>query len=496
MGRRPKLLGAVVGLGLTVCAAGTAFTTAYGADSLPRRVSVLNSGPAVAAIITANPPVRRIRVPVAGDPGPCGPERVGKSLAACLNQFIENKNDANALHFDIDAGDYLLTETIFLFRRDHVRFSGAGVDKTILRMDRSLEQTRSGKIDLVFTFNMIDSSWISLRDMTLIGSNLSGQRAVGVCPTSGAKVHHITLSGLKVSDFTSYVFIAGRAIPDQQLTQRALSGRAGPVRFRKYLDANPRSDACAGSVSDLQLRNSDIRLQNVAFYLVPYSSWGATENATPVNWRELADTARSGNQRFVVRGNRFTTDSEAVSSVIKVQGSGDLRIEGNTFDAAKFTRVFEHGAAINIAANLNNVIVRNNHIRFPANHQWPTQGLVVQSGFGRHDQFGVGANRIAVPAQNVNILENNFDYALIMVNDTCLCRPDRRCLSAFCDNMDAAQRDGREALDNIVITGNRRNGMEGQDQQLVARLCAINSRNWKWLDTVSCRENVSIKYGP
>lgn len=442
-----------------------------------------------------SPPIQSVAIPAAGDSGPCGFERVSTELATCLNEHIENKPQDITLQFDIAAGDYLLTETVFLFQRSHVRFVGAGAQHTVLRMDETLETTRSGKIDLAFTFNVIDSSWVSVRDLALSGNNLSGQRAVGVCPTAGRHISHVEMANVEVSEFGSYVFIAGRSIPDQSIAARNFSTRPGPARFGAFAEASAAPTVCGGTVSDIALQDSDVSFQDVAFYLVPYSALDATHTTTVANWLAQADDARAANTRFTVTGNTFRASIEgaAVSSAIKAQGGSDLRIKSNTIDANGFTEVFGDGAAINIASNMRDVSIRNNTINFPNNHTWPERGVAIHSGFGQHAQFGVGTNQITLPAQRVEVVDNAFVNSQIIAIDSCRKGHGQADLTAFCLDVDAAQAALGAKYDDILITENTRNGKLGEDAVLVTTLC---ERGAVSLSRVTCRENVSIRHAP
>ena len=438
-------------------------------------------------------PQRLVSIPAVGDDGPCGTQRAATELATCLNEHIEAKSPDVELKFDIAAGEYLLTESVFLFERSDVSFVGAGAGETVLRMDQALENSRSGKIDLAFTFNVINSSRVSLRDLSLEGANLSGQRAVGVCPTAGRHVSKVEMANVSVSEFPAYVLISGRSIPDQSIADRNFSTRPGPARFMAFADASDSPTVCGATVSDIALRDSEVSFQDVVFYVVPYSGWNATQATTIADWPSQADQARTGNTRFAVTGNhlRAAINDAVVDSAIKAQGAGNMRIEGNTIDANGFNQVFGGGAAINIAANMRNVLVRDNTIVFPENHDSPERGLAIHSGFGRHAQFGVGTNQVTVPAQHVEVVGNTFVNAHIVAIDSCRKGSGQEDLSEFCSDVDAAQETVRDKVDDILISDNIHNGRAGEDAALVSTLCGLGAVS---RSTVTCRENVSIRY--
>lgn len=403
-------------------------------------------------------------------------------LAQCVNTLIETKT-TEPLRIQIRAGTYSLSDTILIFQRDDVIIQGStrpdGKNQVTLVPSPELLPTRDGRVLQYFLMNIINSQRITIQGLNLNGMSPthSGLRGIAVCPVASQQISGIEIRNLEASRFSNIFTLVGNSYDDHLLS--VMNGPAytpGITRLKEYLQSLPDTQRyCTGSTSNVKFESNQLSLENVGFYVIPYTSKttanrilrsSSTEdphNPGLEDWKALVDEIADKHTGIVIRNNTFTakfstspgrSQQESLThSAVKIHYTQGLVIDGNTFDAGNNLRyTFGGGAAVNLSAGARNTVITNNKIIFPNNHAYKSHGIGIWSGHQTHSLYGVGTIGLFSAALNTRIANNHFVNGLIRVWDACVNSPQKPNTTWFCDDMNATP--GHAKNDDIVVSGN------------------------------------------
>jgi len=416
----------------------------------------------------------------------CKKENIYQELDECINQLVENKKPGDELRINILEGNYLIDNTIFIFQREGIAISGEGRDKTIIKLDNSI--LRKGMIDKSFIINIIDSNNIAIEGIGFDGSSLSGQRGIGICPTGDNVIDGIEIKGNSVKDLKYWFVIIGNSHPEKYLgPTSSLSEREGPQRFKEYLEQVEENQYCSGNVKNVLFKNNVLNLHAVGFYLAPYSYQKTKDRVmNPESWIEVGEDVSNKNTNYRITNNYFIASYDGeLHSFMKVHSFNGMVIEGNTFDAKNFNKVFCDGAAINLGINGNNIGIKENKIIFPENHKCPAHGVGVKSYISDHQTFGYGDKKLTPPTKDVLIQENEFKNSKIRFFDCC----SRDWGAEYCEDLDNNQIKGNKKYQDINLIKNKLNGNYA-NQELIHIVSRDEEGSW----VKNCRTNLVIEY--
>ena len=338
-----------------------------------------------------------------------------------------------------------------VFQKTNITIQGApapsdgGASPTEITFETYDEATSAPAAPLQFFAHIIDSSNITIADLTLDGGGhmLHG---FGICPLGGDPAnptHDITIEGITAQGFLNFFTVAGQTVGREYLFGSSANAMLAPVYAFTGKTSDPSNPAqyCGGAIQNLTFQNNDLSLLSVGFYATPLSvreadnysglespfligdgSDGGAADAGRTDWRSVVGPTSGANSGWYVGNNRFVaaidpsyhpplandngryeyTDqmSGYFHSGLKIQGTTGLTIENNTLSVgANNPDMFAHGAGFNIAFDNLNLTIRNNQLTFASNYHYPGNALVVESGFILHPYYGVGALTYTQPAQ-------------------------------------------------------------------------------------------------
>jgi hypothetical protein len=396
----------------------------------------------------------------------------------------------------------------------------------------SISQSTSAPAPLLkFFAEVIDSSGISFSDLSLDGGGVQTFSGFGICPLGGDTdnpTHDITIERITASNFLNFFTLVGQTTGQEYLhglskdpSLQAVFQFTGP----KSADPTAPHQFCSGPVQNVTFQNNTLHLKSVGFYAVPLTvaqsnGYGGLQapflvgngtqpgiaNGALTDWHDVLASSSSQNSGFYVGNNQFIVDIDPsfngyqnqldgyFHSMIKVQGTAGIIIENNTINAMQNTDVFAKGAALNIAFDNANPVIRGNQLIFPVDYKHPDSGIVVESGFLLHPFYGLGwlsytqqgQNRIpmltsagtaavgkdpdvkygieglAGPSLGVQIKDNVLSNVFMVVNACCdnavnssnpiLAWGD---VTDFCRDMDAHQSPGDPKQDVWNVSGNK-----------------------------------------
>lgn len=378
-------------------------------------------------------------------------------LAQCINRLLEEKKVAEEkVIITIEPGEYTLDYPIIIFQKNGVEIRGeSAISKphiVVALLDSSTPPKR--QVDkkrpiFFYTINIIDSQDITIDNIDLTSPpTLTGQRAIVACPTKETIIRGITISRNVLSDFTAYNVLLGRVYSEEMLEgvsklDDVLADSdptlAAEKRFISFLKNDPNNRVCGGGVSDVVFKDNTINMRTVGFYTDPYTAYQTRdytikmkipgENPTidekTNEWNVVEERATSLSANYQVTGNRFVTrdnlsEVEAkdyLHSAIKIQGNKNFLFENNTITTGTGVhnlKVFGAGAGLNIASGMEHVSVSNNEFIFDQNHQYKV-AINIHNYFGYHKWFGLGRDKLTVPAKNIYIESNKLINSRIAI---------------------------------------------------------------------------------
>lgn len=391
----------------------------------------------------------------------CRTQAFREDIAVCLNALIDAHQGKETLSLQIASGTYLMkTQTITLFNKKNIQISGTSIagENAILRMDPSAARNRN---DLYFMVQAFNGSNIALKNLTLDGNGLSGQRGIGACPLPFRTLRNMTVRNVSFRNMSLYGMIAGNTY-SEGLVNVPAQGGAYPAltQLYTYLRLLPATQRyCSGNISGITFENNkvdigiaSVALKSMGFVLAPYTSKQpfADRTTSTSNWSEVARSLARRNIAITVKNNAFRGFGPEADSGIRIQSAANISIIGNTFTDAGFTQGFRSGGQVNIGQNVWNANIASNRFYLSPKTVDPARGIVVANGFDQHSLYGFGKNLgLSSPSFNITIKDNALSNSLIRLADCCLATNAN--ISAYCTNAEAL---GQLANENLVITGN------------------------------------------
>jgi len=455
----------------------------------------------------------------------CRPGSSNYSFAYCFNWLVRQKDayPEESWRIVIAPGYHTLKDNLLLFDVKNLEVAGAN-DSSGTPPALHSDGLPANRLQYqYFTFLVINSKNVQIRNLQLFGENLSAQRGIGICALTGSRTEGISLKNLQFSDYRGSNVIAGNAISGASLTD--ISGyllTGNPIyKFGELLKGIPPPQRfCGGDLKSIAFTQSLVRTKSVGFYLVPPTAslssnifispptfpavaapaWYAAKDALAAHFSEI----EVSDNRFVNAASTATeVRDNAFHSVMKLHNATNVRVLRNEIDLSTLPKDDDHILiGINLAAGLNGTHISDNTITMTPSMRYPF-GMNLHNYFQGHDTYGFGDKRIFGPVTSVEVHRNQLNHAVIRFADCCVqedaSQPDYR---PFCQELNDLVKN-RAVLENIIIANNSSNGQANMDGNLVWRV-SRQERATAWYQSfvekaeknnggIYCREYMDVR---